>query len=436
VTPLALLLVLVAAFAHAGWNALSKRVPGGAAFVWANELVATVCMVPVAAAGIWLDDGAHVSPAIVGLGVVSGCLHAVYFVLLQRGYASGDLSLVYPLARGTGPVFATAGAIAILGERPGPIAIAGTAAIASGVVLLLATRGLQRGPALAYAVLTGLLIGVYTIWDGHAVRASHAEPLFFLLITNLTIVVALSPAAARERPTLRLLARDHRRAVVAVGLLSPLAYALVLFATRLAGVAYVAPAREVWVTTPRDGTLTILDASAPGKLTVKTTIKLEGSPEGYAVDEARGIFYTNLEDKDRTLAIDVKSRAVKATWSPGCGEDGPRGLAIDTEQGLLVVACTDHLVVLDTAKDGAVRSHLSTGAGVDNIAYLASKRQVYAAAGQAATLTVARLGKDGSLTTLASGPTAEGARVVVADDRGGAYVADSRGGRILYFPAL
>ena len=244
-TPLALALVLVAAFAHAGWNALSQRAPGGAAFVWSQELVGTVCMVPVAALGIWLDDGARVSFAIVLMGIASGCAHTVYFVLLQRGYATGDLSLVYPLARGTGPVFATAGAIAILGERPGPLALAGTAAIAVGVVLLLATRGLSRGPALLYAVLTGFLIGVYTVWDGHAVRASHAEPLFYLLITNLTIVVALLPVALRQRATVGLLMREHRRVVVAVGLLSPFAYALVLFATRLAGVAYVAPAREV-----------------------------------------------------------------------------------------------------------------------------------------------------------------------------------------------
>jgi drug/metabolite transporter (DMT)-like permease len=245
VTPLALLLVLVAAFGHAGWNALSQRAPGGAAFVWSQEIVASVAMVPAAAAGIWLDDGARVSLVVVFMGIASGLLHCIYFVLLQRGYATGDLSLVYPLARGTGPIFATAGAIAILGERPGPVAVAGTAAIAVGVVLLLATRGLSRGPALAYAVLTGLLIGVYTIWDGHAVRASHAEPLFFLLITNMTVVAALTPAAMRERATIRLLVRDYRAAVVWVGLLSPLAYALVLFATRLAGVAYVAPAREV-----------------------------------------------------------------------------------------------------------------------------------------------------------------------------------------------
>jgi drug/metabolite transporter (DMT)-like permease len=245
VTPLALLLVLVAAFAHAGWNALSKRAPGGATFVWSQTLVGATCMIPVAAAGIWLDGNARVSVVIVLMGIASGILHTVYFVLLQRGYATGDLSLVYPLARGTGPIFATAGAIAILGERPGPLALAGTAAIAVGVVLLLATRGLSRGPALAYAVLTGLLIGVYTIWDGHAVRASHAEPLFYLLITNLTILTLLAPTAWRERPTVALLFREHRRVVVAVGVLSPFAYALVLFATRLAGVAYVAPAREV-----------------------------------------------------------------------------------------------------------------------------------------------------------------------------------------------
>jgi drug/metabolite transporter (DMT)-like permease len=245
VTPLALSLVLVAAFGHAGWNALSKRVPGGAAFVWTQTLFGVACMLPVAAAGWWFDDGARVSLVIVVLGIVSGCMHAVYFVLLQRGYATGDLSLVYPLARGTGPIFATAGAITILGERPGPIALAGTAAIAVGVVLLLATRGLVRGPALVYAVFTGLLIGVYTVWDGHAVRASHAEPLVFLLVTMSTIVVALTPAALQQRPSVRLLLRDYRGVVAAVGFLTPLSYALVLFATRLAGVAYVAPVREV-----------------------------------------------------------------------------------------------------------------------------------------------------------------------------------------------
>jgi len=202
------------------------------------------------------------------------------------------------------------------------------------------------------------------------------------------------------------------------------------------GVVYVATTKEVWATTPGDASLVVLDASKPGALTIKTSMKLEGSPEGYIVDAARGLLYTNLEDKDRTLAIDVKSRAVKATWKPECGEDGPRGLALDTALGLLFVACTDHMAVLDTAHDGTIRSTLPMGEGVDNIDYLPSKRQLYVAAGRSGTLTVAHVADDGKLTAIASGPTAEGARVVVADAKGGAYVADSRGGRILYFPPM
>ena len=244
-TPLALALVLVAAFAHAGWNALSQRAPGGATFVWTQTTVGVVALVPFAIVAAWLDDGARITLPIVLMGVASGAAHTVYFVLLQRGYATGDLSLVYPLARGTGPIFATAGAIALLGERPGPLALAGTAAIAVGVVLLLATRGISRGPALVYALLTGLLIGVYTVWDGHAVRGSNAEPLVYLVVTNAAVCALLAPAAWRNRPAVRLLLREYRGVVVAVGVLSPFAYGLVLFATRLAGVAYVAPVREV-----------------------------------------------------------------------------------------------------------------------------------------------------------------------------------------------
>ena len=77
-------------------------------------------------------------------------------------------------------------------------------------------------------------------------RASHAEPLFYLLITNVTIVLRCARTPCAQRATVRpAVCATTARVVVAVGLLSPFAYALVLFATRLAGVAYVAPAREV-----------------------------------------------------------------------------------------------------------------------------------------------------------------------------------------------
>jgi hypothetical protein len=199
------------------------------------------------------------------------------------------------------------------------------------------------------------------------------------------------------------------------------------------GVAYVASVKEVWVTSPKDGILTILDASSPAQLAPKTTLKLAGEPEGYAVDEGRGLFYTNLEDKGGTVVIDVKTHTVKATWSAGCGSDGPRGLAVDAARNLVVVACTDHVQVLDAGHDGAKLGALDTGAGVDNIDYLEGKRLLYVAAGKAERLTVARLDDKGHLEIVATGATSPGARNPVADEAGNAYVADSPGARLWIF---
>ncbi len=197
------------------------------------------------------------------------------------------------------------------------------------------------------------------------------------------------------------------------------------------GLAYVALTHEVWVTTPRDNTIVVLDVSAPRTPKIAGSFKLEGAPEGFAVDDAHGVFYTNLEDKDRTLRIDVKTRKIVSTWLPACGEDGPRGLAIEPAQQLLVVACPDHVEVMDAGKDGRILSKLDTGAGVDNIDYLSSPRTVYAAAGGAAMLTVAHLDEKGVLEQTSQRPTAKGARNAVVTDDGDAYVAVGPEGKIL-----
>jgi DNA-binding beta-propeller fold protein YncE len=197
------------------------------------------------------------------------------------------------------------------------------------------------------------------------------------------------------------------------------------------GVQYVAATKEVWVTTPRDKSITILDASSPGALKAKGKIALPGEPEGYAIDNGRGIFYTNLEDKDRTLAIDVKARKVVSTWMPGCGEDGPKGLVLDLASTMLVVACTDHIEVMDAGHDGKVLAKLDTGPGVDNLDYVEARHEIFAAAGKAGQLTVAKLDPAGALSSIAVVPTAPGARNGVADANGNAYLTDSAGGRIL-----
>jgi DNA-binding beta-propeller fold protein YncE len=197
------------------------------------------------------------------------------------------------------------------------------------------------------------------------------------------------------------------------------------------GVAYVASAKEVWVTTPRDQALTVLDASKPAILEPKTVVRVDGEPEGYAVDDAHGLFFTNLEDKGSTLAIDIKTHRVEATWAPGCGPDGPRGVAVDRARRFVIVACTDHAQVLDAAHGGAPLGKLDTGAGVDNIDYLAEKQLLYVAAAKAARLTIAHLDDQGQLTVTQTAQTSEGARNAVADANGTAYVADPLTARLL-----
>ena len=183
-------------------------------------------------------------------------------------------------------------------------------------------------------------------------------------------------------------------------------------------VVYVAPTKEVWVTTPRDNSIRILDAA---KLDEKAKLTFDGSPEGYSVDAHR--FYTNLEDKDRTLAIDLVTRKTAATWKPSCGEDGPRGLRVDAAAGQLFVACTARVEVLDLAHDGAVLSTIDTGDGVDDFDYAPATHLIYVGAAKAGRLTVARVDSHGKLTLVATVATPQGARNPVVTDGGVVYLA-------------
>jgi len=301
VSATALVLILVAAIAHATWNLLSKQASasGATSFVWLMALLGTVLYAPVVAVALLLSPPRLTGEAWIFL-IGTGLLQVGYFLFLQTGYSRGDLSLVYPVGRGSGALLAALAGIVLLGERPGPAGLAGIALVVLGV-LMLGARGASRGPAppgdtgpgepghagspgeatlgdvspratgpatartatitrdqprpapraglraLGFALVTGLFIATYTLWDKYAVSTLGVPPLLQGYASLPVMVLVIAPFALRERPRTSRVWRGYRRQVAGAAVLSPLAYILVLIALSFTAVAAVAPAREVSV---------------------------------------------------------------------------------------------------------------------------------------------------------------------------------------------
>ena len=273
----ALALVLVAALAHAAWNVLAKTASGGATFVWLFSATSVAIWIPAVVVAVLVAPG---SLGLEGIAFMagSGALHALYFVLLQRGYRDGDLSLVYPLARGTGPLLSTAAAIVVFSERPSALALIGGAIIVVAVFSLAGagsggeTRAAAAGPrigtlhrrrAVGFALMTGVAIASYTLWDKQAVGPLGLSPVVYYWGTNVAETALLTPFVAHRRQEVRRTWHAYRRQVLGVALLSPLAYILVLFALAHAPVSYVAPARELSILVGAVAGITVLDEGHP-----------------------------------------------------------------------------------------------------------------------------------------------------------------------------
>ena len=202
------------------------------------------------------------------------------------------------------------------------------------------------------------------------------------------------------------------------------------------GVVYVAATRELWITTgapplgiaSADKSIQVFDASDPRHLKLKTKIPLDGSAEGYAVDNQQGRFYTNIEETGNTVAIDARTHKVVAEWKV---HDDLQGLTLDSARGFLFVACGDHVVSLDVAHGGGLIDSLVTGPGLDNIDFSSDQKLLYAAASVTATLSIIEVGDDGKFHLKALVPTVKGARGVVAGKGETAYLIDPAEGRIL-----
>ena len=249
---LALTLVVAAAFIHATWNLLAKRAAAaGAAFVFAYTVVSCLAYTPWVA---WeLSRGAMAwSWAVAGFLALSAGLHLVYSLSLQRGYQVGDLSVVYPTARGSGPLVSSLGAFLLLGETPTPLRVAGLAGVVAGIVLIatqgrlanVATPGGRAG--LRWGLTTGALIAAYSLADAYSVKTLGVPPVVLDWFSSLGRALMLAVLfAGRAAPALAAMQGKWRWAIW-VGLLSPLSYIFVLTALDMgAPLSVVAPAREM-----------------------------------------------------------------------------------------------------------------------------------------------------------------------------------------------
>jgi drug/metabolite transporter (DMT)-like permease len=244
----ALALILVAAVIHATWNLINKQASGHASFTWLVAVLSALLYTPATIAIIEIFE-IEITFVTVGMMAGSAALHSFYFVLLNQAYRIGDLSLVYPLARGTGPLLSCIAAIVFLGERPSAIALLGALLIIGGVVMLTGNvNRLRQGEdqkAVLYALLTGLFIAAYTLWDKQAVSHFGIAPLILDWGANIGRAIFLAPFAIRYSDEAIIEWRKHKYEAIAIAVLIPLSYILVLTAMSFTPVSYVAPAREI-----------------------------------------------------------------------------------------------------------------------------------------------------------------------------------------------
>lgn len=254
-TGLAFALVIGSAFTHATWNFLLKRSEDKVAFLWSLGLVATCGLIgPATVVGIVEGVGWRG----VMYGGVSGAIHGAYGIALARGYQIGDLSRVYPVARGMGPALVPAAAVIFLDEEVSAVGAAGIALVVAGIYAVHLESGLVSelrrplkllsAPETQMALLTGVLIASYSVWDKAAL--DHLSPVTlngFSMAGHMLVLTPLALYLGGGTATIRGEWRAHGRSALAAGVLAPLGYLMVLAALTTSRISYVAPAREVGI---------------------------------------------------------------------------------------------------------------------------------------------------------------------------------------------
>lgn len=239
---IALSLILVSAVVHAIVNILTKRADDKYAMrlligVFSAIFVApALFFVPLPTGAWWFLGG-------------TALVHALYELLLVKSYESAAFSAVYPVARGSGPVFTAIGAILVLGEHPPALQLAGIVMVCGGVIAIgishRATEGALKG--IGFALATGLTIGTYTLIDASGVRAV-ANPFSYVLwffVAHGFCVLATAPGIRGRAVVME--ARRQWKLGMLLGALSITTYGAAMLAFRFGATAQIAALRETSV---------------------------------------------------------------------------------------------------------------------------------------------------------------------------------------------
>ncbi len=244
----AFLLVVLAALAHSTWNLLVKQAAASKHLLLFSSLSEVVLFVPAALYGL-----AQSRPVfgwkVAGFLLATGILHLLYTECLLRGYRTSDLSVVYPLARGTGPLLSFFGAILLLHEHLSAISAAGALVITLGILIssggFHSLRHRINRTGLWWGLATGLTIACYTLVDGYSVKTLLISPFLVEYAGNAVRALVLSGPALRRPTSLSAEYRRYWKYASAIACLTPIGYILVLYAMRMAPVSHVAPVREM-----------------------------------------------------------------------------------------------------------------------------------------------------------------------------------------------
>lgn len=238
---------------HGTWNILAK-VSGDPMQTFQRGTLAAVLLATPAVAVAWVWTGRPgLAPAAAGWCALSGVLEVTYLWLLAAAYRRGELSAVYPIARGSAPLLAVIAGLGLLNERLSSLQLAGVAILLLGI--LAVTLSQATGRATVPALLTGVAIASYTAVDRVGVRLTTPWIYGWLLIVLMSVGIAVSKGVAARfmagtrpaRPESAAPAQVGGAQAVMIGIFMWSGYLLVLWALSLAPLSVVAPVRETSV---------------------------------------------------------------------------------------------------------------------------------------------------------------------------------------------